>query len=141
MFSTTILGQVFLNGLSLSAIYVLIALGFTLLFGIMKVVNFAHGAFAMVGAYLYYELHFVHVHGVAISIGVTVAATALLGVLTDQLLMRRLRRSSALARLIGTMGVLLVIVSIDTEEDNWNRSRNGVTVENIGGTECQKCHY
>ena len=47
MFSTTILGQVFLNGLSLSAIYVLIALGFTLLFGIMKVVNFAHGAFAM----------------------------------------------------------------------------------------------
>jgi branched-chain amino acid transport system permease protein len=57
MFSTTILGQVFLNGLSLSAIYVLIALGFTLLFGIMKVVNFAHGAFAMLGGYALYYLY------------------------------------------------------------------------------------
>lgn len=57
MFSTIILGQVFLNGLSLSAIYVLIALGFTLLFGIMKVVNFAHGAFAMLGGYALYYLY------------------------------------------------------------------------------------
>jgi branched-chain amino acid transport system permease protein len=57
MFSTAILGQVFLNGLSLSAIYVLIALGFTLLFGIMKVVNFAHGAFAMLGGYALYYLY------------------------------------------------------------------------------------
>ena len=57
MFSTTILGQVFLNGLSLSAIYVLIALGFTLLFGIMKVVNFAHGAFAMLGGYALFYLY------------------------------------------------------------------------------------
>jgi branched-chain amino acid transport system permease protein len=55
MFSPVILGQVLLNGLSLSAIYILIALGFTLLFGIMRVVNFAHGAFAMLGGYaLYY---------------------------------------------------------------------------------------
>ena len=51
MFSAAILGQTFVNGLSLSAIYVLVALGFTLLFGIMRVVNFAHGAFAMLGGY------------------------------------------------------------------------------------------
>lgn len=51
MFSATVLGQAFVNGLSLSAIYVLVALGFTLLFGIMRVVNFAHGAFAMLGGY------------------------------------------------------------------------------------------
>jgi branched-chain amino acid transport system permease protein len=57
MFTTAILGQVFINGLSLSAIYVLIALGFTLLFGIMKVVNFAHGAFAMLGGYALYYLY------------------------------------------------------------------------------------
>lgn len=57
MFTIAILGQVFLNGLSLSAIYVLIALGFTLLFGIMKVVNFAHGAFAMLGGYGLYYLY------------------------------------------------------------------------------------
>jgi len=51
MFTLPILSQVLVNGLSLSAIYVLVALGFTLLFGIMRVVNFAHGAFAMLGGY------------------------------------------------------------------------------------------
>jgi branched-chain amino acid transport system permease protein len=57
MFTPVILGQVFVNGLSLSAIYVLVALGFTLLFGIMRVVNFAHGAFAMLGGYALYYLY------------------------------------------------------------------------------------
>jgi branched-chain amino acid transport system permease protein len=57
MLSPIIIGQVIVNGLSLSAIYVLIALGFTLLFGIMRVVNFAHGAFAMLGGYALYYLY------------------------------------------------------------------------------------
>ncbi|AET92745.1 MULTISPECIES: branched-chain amino acid ABC transporter permease [Caballeronia] len=57
MFSPAVLGQVFVDGIGLSAIYILIALGFTLLFGIMRVVNFAHGAFAMLGGYALYYLY------------------------------------------------------------------------------------
>ena len=56
MLNITILGQVVVNGISLSAIYILVALGFTLLFGIMRVVNFAHGEFAMLGAFALYYL-------------------------------------------------------------------------------------
>ena len=56
LLNPTILGQVVMNGLSLSAIYILVALGFTLLFGIMRVVNFAHGEFAMLGAFALYFL-------------------------------------------------------------------------------------
>ncbi len=56
MLNVTILGQVVVNGVSLSAIYILVALGFTLLFGIMRVVNFAHGEFAMLGAFALYHL-------------------------------------------------------------------------------------
>jgi branched-chain amino acid transport system permease protein len=56
MFNITLLGQVLVNGISLSAIYILVALGFTLLFGIMRVVNFAHGEFAMLGAFALYHL-------------------------------------------------------------------------------------
>jgi branched-chain amino acid transport system permease protein len=56
MFSSTLLGQVFVNGMSLSAIYILVALGFTLLFGTMRIVNFAHGAFAMLGGFAIYYL-------------------------------------------------------------------------------------
>lgn len=57
MLTPAVLEQVIINGLSLSAIYVLVALGFTLLFGIMRVVNFAHGAFAMLGGYALYYLY------------------------------------------------------------------------------------
>jgi branched-chain amino acid transport system permease protein len=57
MLTPAILGQVLLNAISLSAIYVLVALGFTLLFGIMRVVNFAHGAFGMLGGYALYYLY------------------------------------------------------------------------------------
>jgi len=52
-----VLGQIVVNGLSLSSIYILVALGFTLLFGIMRVVNFAHGEFAMLGGYAMYYLY------------------------------------------------------------------------------------
>lgn len=57
MFSLAILGQVIVNGISLSAIYILVSLGFTLLFGIMRVVNFAHGSLAMLGGYALYYLY------------------------------------------------------------------------------------
>src|ERR1700759_1471282 len=82
MLSPIVLAQVLLNGLSLSAVYILIALGFTLLFGIMRVVNFAHGSFAMLGGYaLYYaygKYHIPYVLAVPFAAaGVAVASLAL----------------------------------------------------------------
>ncbi|TWT15735.1 branched-chain amino acid ABC transporter permease [Reyranella sp. CPCC 100927] len=59
MFSLPVLSQIFVNGLNVSAIYILMALGFTLIFGIMRIVNFAHGEFAMLGGFvMYYLLQF-----------------------------------------------------------------------------------
>ena len=55
--SPIVLGQIVVNGLSLSSIYILVALGFTLLFGIMRVVNFALGEFAMLGGFSLYYLY------------------------------------------------------------------------------------
>ena len=57
MYSPAVIGQVLVNGISLSAIYILVSLGFTLLFGIMRVVNFAHGAMAMLGGYALYYVY------------------------------------------------------------------------------------
>lgn len=51
MFTLPVLSQIVLNGITLSAIYILVALGFTLIFGIMRIVNFAHGEFAMLGGF------------------------------------------------------------------------------------------
>jgi branched-chain amino acid transport system permease protein len=60
MFLPIVIAQVIVNGIGLSAIYILVALGFTLLFGIMRVVNFAHGAFAMLGGYALYYVYGVY---------------------------------------------------------------------------------
>src|SRR5215471_4323175 len=79
MLSPIILAQVLLNGLSLSAVYILIALGFTLLFGIMRVVNFAHGSFAMLGGYaLYYVYGKYHVpYAAAVPLAAALAIASL----------------------------------------------------------------
>lgn len=57
LLTPVLLGQVLLDAMSISSIYILIALGFTLLFGIMRVVNFAHGEFAMLGGWGLYYLY------------------------------------------------------------------------------------
>lgn len=61
MSSTTIFFQALLNGLVLGALYFLMAVGFTMVFGIMRVINFAHGEFYMIGAFaisfLFGQLH------------------------------------------------------------------------------------
>lgn len=51
-----LLSQIILNGLVTSAIYILMALGFTMIFSIMNIVNFAHGEFYMLGGFLIYQL-------------------------------------------------------------------------------------
>jgi sulfate-transporting ATPase len=106
--------QFALLGLGIGAIYALLAQGIVLIYRGSGVLNLAHGGFAMVGAYLFHELHALHGMGSAPAGLVTIAVVALLGVVTDQLLLRRLRRSSPLTRLIAMLGVLLVLQSIAT---------------------------
>lgn len=109
MFSLPVLTQVLVNGLSLSAIYVLIALGFTLLFGIMKVVNFAHGSFAMLGGYalFYYFGKWSLPYVVAIVLAaLTVAA---LGLVLEWLVFRRFYQKM-FQSMIGLLGLDIAIV-------------------------------
>ncbi|MFN3437426.1 MAG: branched-chain amino acid ABC transporter permease [Acidovorax sp.] len=109
MFTLPIFYQVLVNGLTLSSIYVLIALGFTLLFGIMKVVNFAHGAFAMLGGYalLYafdkFKLPFV------VAIVLAPLAVALAALVLERLVFRHFYQRM-LQSMIGLLGLDLAIV-------------------------------
>lgn len=108
MFSAPVMTQVLINGLSLSAIYVLIALGFTLLFGIMKVVNFAHGSFAMLGGYAlhYYFGEFKLPYVVAIVLaGVTVASASMI---LEWLVFRRFYQKM-FQSMIGLLGLDIAI--------------------------------
>ncbi|MEO8714160.1 MAG: branched-chain amino acid ABC transporter permease [Acetobacteraceae bacterium] len=109
MFSPVILGQVLVNGLSLSAIYVLIALGFTLLFGIMRVVNFAHGAFAMLGGYALFYLYGVFHLPYVLAVPLSAALVALASLVLEALVFRWFYQKM-LQSMIGLLGLNLAIV-------------------------------
>ncbi len=97
-----------LIGLSLGAQYALLALGFTLIFGILGVVNFAHGGFYVLGGYLAYGA--VTLLGVPYPVAVLLAvlATAALGWLFELLLVERVVEDH-LATLMLTLGLYLVL--------------------------------
>ncbi|KQW08637.1 branched-chain amino acid ABC transporter permease/ATP-binding protein [Streptomyces sp. Root369] len=101
-----------LLGLGLGALYALTAHGIVLVYRGSGVLNFAHGAIGMAGAYVQWEL--ATQHGVpywpATACGVL--TSAVLGVLTHLLVLRPLRRASSLARLVGTLAVFIVLTAI-----------------------------
>lgn len=97
-------------GAGTGSLVALIALGIVLIFRGAGVINIAHGGYAMLGAYVDWELQQRGWGTAAAFVGAT-AAVALVGLLTDQMILRWLRQASALTRLIATMGVLLLIQS------------------------------
>jgi branched-chain amino acid transport system permease protein len=109
MFTPVILGQVFVNGLSLSAIYVLVALGFTLLFGIMRVVNFAHGAFAMLGGYALYYLYATYKLPYPVAVLGSALAVAAVSLLLELLVFRWFYHKM-FQSMIGLMGLNMAVV-------------------------------
>ena len=112
---TELLQQV-INGLALGAIYALIALGYTMVYGVLRFINFAHSDIFMVGAFSgYYLARFVP--GASITAGVFVllgamVICALLGVIIEKLAYRPLRGRSTLTALITAIGVSLFLQNL-----------------------------
>ena len=101
-----------LNGLASASLLFLVALGLTLIFGVTRIVNFAHGSLMMVGAYLGVTLHarlgggVIGFWGGALLAGLAVAA---LGALIEVAILRRIYAAPELLQLITTFGLVLVI--------------------------------
>ena len=111
---TTFLQQI-VNGLSLGSIYALIALGYTMVYGVLRLINFAHGDVYMVGAYVGYYLSRKlrgdqpsFVSALLVMLG-AMAACAVLGLIIERLAYRPVRRASRLTLLITAIGVSLFI--------------------------------
>ena len=85
------LTQHVVNGLIIGGGYALMGIGLTLIFGIMRVVNFAHGEFYMLGAFLLFTLFSrLHVDFFVASV-IAIAAVALVGALVERTILRPLR--------------------------------------------------
>ena len=104
----TILVQTVVNGLMVGMIYVLMAIGFTMVFGIMRIVNFAHGEFYMAGAFLFAILYGSNGMPFAVSVLLAVGATALLGLLMERVVFRKFR-GNELNGMIASVGVALIL--------------------------------
>jgi len=102
-----------LLGLGAGGAYALAAQGIVLIYKGSGTVNFAHGALGMVAGFVAYE-ELAEALPVGLAMAGGVGAAAALGLLQYLLVVRRLRRSSAIARLIGTLGVLLLVQAAAT---------------------------
>lgn len=102
-----------LNGLASTSTLFLAALGLTIIFGVCRVVNFAHGSFYMLGLYIAY--HFSTTWGAGSVLGfwgsifISAVIVALLGALIEIVVLRRIYKSPELFQLLATFAILLII--------------------------------
>ena len=99
-----------INGLSLGGIYAMIALGYTMVYGIAKMLNFAHGDVIMIGGYLIYV--FMAMGNPLLAILLSVIGCVILGITIERVAYRPLRGASPLAVLITAIGVSYLLQSL-----------------------------
>ena len=101
--------QQLINGISLGSIYALIALGYTMVYGIIKLINFAHGDIYMIGAYAgffataMFKLPFIP------ALLVAMVVSGIIGMIIERLAYRPLRHAPKIAVLITAIGVSLLL--------------------------------
>lgn len=111
-----------INGISLGSVYAIIALGYTMVYGIAKMLNFAHGDVIMIGCYVVFVMMTGMQLNPIVSIIAAVIACTVLGVVIEKIAYKPLRKASPLAVLITAIGVsyflqnvALIIFGADTK--------------------------
>ena len=99
-----------INGLSLGGIYAMIALGYTMVYGIAKMLNFAHGDIIMVGGYLIYV--FMATNNPLLAVLLACVGCLILGITVEKIAYKPLRGASPLAVLITAIGVSYLLQSL-----------------------------
>jgi branched-chain amino acid transport system permease protein len=101
--------QVIAGGLLLGAVYALFSSGLTLIWGMMNVINFAHGDFVMLGMYVAFVVWTVMGGGPAAAVPIAALLLASLGIVCYFVLIRHIMRGPMLAQILGTFGLALLL--------------------------------
>jgi len=107
----TLLPQVIINGVTLGTNYILMALGFTMIFGVLRIVNFAHGEFYMLGAFLVLTAIVKFQLGYFLAAVIAVISIGLLGFLAEEVIFRRFR-DKELEGMIAALGLSILIQNL-----------------------------
>src|SRR5260370_33285366 len=105
-------GQIAVNAILLSGILALVALGFSLVWGIMNIVNLAHGAFVVLGAYFTFYLNELAGIGPFVSIPFSMVGVLILRFVVQKILINLVVRAPMLATFLLTFGLELLIVHL-----------------------------
>lgn len=111
----SLLIQSLINGLNQGAIYALIALGYTMVYGIIRMINFAHGDFIMVGAYtLFYTIPLMIAHGMPawLSVLAAVAICVCVGVAVEIIAYRPVRGAGSMSALITALAMSVFLENL-----------------------------
>ena len=101
--------QQLVNGLSLGSIYALIALGYTMVYGIIKLINFAHGDIYMLGAFVAFYATRYFLLNFFLALIIAMVFCGVLGVLIERLAYKPLRHATRITALITAMGVSYIL--------------------------------
>lgn len=120
--TSSVLGQQLVNGITLGCMYALIALGYTLIFGVIKVIFFAQGELSMVGAFVALGCIILLTKQEIIpqtpllvipaALSVAIIITAVVGILAERLALRPIRKAHRTKQLIASLGVSIVLQNI-----------------------------
>lgn len=104
--------QHFLNALTLGSLYGLIAIGYTMVYGILRLINFAHGDILMLGAYFVFYGTATFAMPWTLAVVVAIAGASLVGVLVDRVAYRPLREAPRISALISAIAVSFFLESV-----------------------------
>jgi len=104
--------QQLVNGLTLGGVYALIAVGYTMVYGIIELINFAHGEIYMLGAFLAFSFVTMLNLPFPLAILLSVSCCALFGVILEFIAYRPLRKAPRLAALITAIGASLFLQNV-----------------------------
>jgi branched-chain amino acid transport system permease protein len=108
------LAQALLFGVANGCIYILLATGLNLIFGVMKLVNFAHGQLLMVGAFVAYEVTTIVGLNPYVSILVSMGSVALIGIALEKFAFRKIRGTDKLNEIFISLGLIYVFQYLAT---------------------------
>ena len=104
--------QHFINAIALGSLYGLIAIGYTMVYGILRLINFAHGEIFMLGAYFVFFATFIYKLPWEISVVLAIAGATVCGLLVDRIAYRPLRQAPRISALISAIGVSFFIQNL-----------------------------
>lgn len=108
----TVLAQAIVNGLLMGGLYALISIGLTLIFGVMRIINFAHGDLMMLAMYITYWMFTLYGIDPFISLLMTIPTLFVIGMVIQKLLINRVLEAPPASQLFLTLGVMLIAQNV-----------------------------